>query len=134
MDSFSEMGSLLSLADLVILGGSFMPKGGHNPLEPAAFGLPIITGPHIFKNSAEFAGLRDVGVVFDVAETDDGLDAAITGQKLAKLVIAIADDKPARRRIASAAKAYAMAANERSHIAARKIVLETMKQSVKTNR
>ena len=134
MDSFGEMGSLFSLADLVILGGSFMPKGGHNPLEPAAFGLPIITGPHIFKNSAEFAGLRDVGVVFDVAETDDGLDATITGQKLAKLVIAIANDKPARRRIASAAKAYAMAANERSNIAARKIVLETIKQPVKTNR
>ena len=134
MDSFGEMGSLFSLADLVILGGSFMPKGGHNPLEPAAFGLPIITGQHIFKNSAEFAGLRDVGVVFDVAETDDGLDATITGQKLAKLVIAIANDKPARRRIASAAKAYAMAANERSHIAARKIVLETIKRPVKTNR
>jgi 3-deoxy-D-manno-octulosonic-acid transferase len=94
MDSFGEMGSLFSLADLVILGGSFMPKGGHNPLEPAAFGLPIITGQHIFKNSAEFAGLRDVGVVFDVAETDDGLDATITGQRLAKLVIAIANDKP----------------------------------------
>jgi 3-deoxy-D-manno-octulosonic-acid transferase len=127
MDSFGEMGSLFSLADLVILGGSFMPKGGHNPLEPAAFGLPIITGPHIFKNSAEFAGLRDVGVVFDVAETDDGPDATITGQKLAKLVNTIANDEPARRRIASAAKAYAVAANKRSHIAARKIVLGTMK-------
>jgi hypothetical protein len=72
--------------------------------------------------------------VFDVAETDVGLDAAITGQKLAKLVIAIANDKPARRRIASAAKAYAIAAHERSYIAARKIVLEIMKQPVKTNR
>jgi 3-deoxy-D-manno-octulosonic-acid transferase len=51
MDSFGEMGSLFSLADLVILGGSFMPKGGHNPLEPAAFGLPIITGQHILKTA-----------------------------------------------------------------------------------
>ena len=75
-----------------------------------------------------------MGVVFDVAETDAGLDATITGQKLAKLVIEIASDKPARRRIASAAKTYAMAANQRSHIAARKIVLETIKQPVKTNR
>jgi hypothetical protein len=80
------------------------------------------------------AGLRDVGVVFDLAETDDGPDASITGQKIAKLVITIANNKPARRRIASAAKAYAIAANERSHIAAQKIVLETMKQPVKTNR
>ena len=59
MDSFGEMGSLFNLADLTILGGSFVQKGGHNPLEPAAFGLPIITGPHIFKNTAEFAGLRE---------------------------------------------------------------------------
>ena len=75
-----------------------------------------------------------MGVVFDVTETDDGLDAAITGQKLAKLVNTIANNKPARRRIASAAKAYAIAANERSHIAARKIVLETIKQPFNTNR
>ena len=69
-----------------------------------------------------------------MAKTDIGLDATITGQKLARLVITIASDKAARRRIASAAKAYALAANERSHIAARKIVLETMKQPVKTKK
>jgi 3-deoxy-D-manno-octulosonic-acid transferase len=34
------------LANLVIMGGSFVPKGGHNPIEPAHCQVPIITGPH----------------------------------------------------------------------------------------
>ena len=119
MDSFGEMGSLFSLADLTILGGSFVPKGGHNPLEPAAFGLPIITGPHIFKNTAEFAGLRDRGVVFDMI--NDGADPASTGQALADTAIAIVKDKAQYRRIASAAKTYAATAIKRSNDAAKMI-------------
>jgi len=119
MDSFGEMGSLFSLADLTILGGSFVPEGGHNPLEPAAFGLPIITGPHIFKNTAEFAGLRDVGVVFDVA--DDGADPVSAGQALADMVTSIMTDKAQCRRIASAAKTYAETASVRVENAAKMI-------------
>ena len=117
VDSFGEMGSLFSLADVTVLGGSFVPKGGHNPLEPAAFGLPIITGPHIFKNTAEFAGLRDSGVVFDV--TGDGTDPARVGQALADKAIAIMKDKAQYRRIASAAKTYATTASKRSDYAAK---------------
>ena len=122
MDSFGELGSLFSLADLVVLGGAFVPKGGHNPLEPAAFGLPIFTGPHIFKNTAEFAGLRDAGVVFDITKDADLRDATATGQALARLARDLIDDKNKRRHIAAAAKAYAAAASLRCEIAARKIL------------
>ena len=119
MDSFGEMSSLFSLADLTILGGSFVPKGGHNPLEPAAFGLPIITGPHVFKNAAEFAGLRECGVVFDLA--GDAFDPVIAGQALANMAVAIITDKAQYRRIETAAKAYAATANNRSNDAAKMI-------------
>ena len=119
MDSFGEMGSLFSLADLTVLGGSFVPKGGHNPLEPAAFGLPIITGPHIFKNTAEFAGLRNRGVVFDMIV--DVSDPSRAGRALADMVIAIMKDKAQYQRIASAAKTYAATANKRSDQAAKMI-------------
>ena len=57
-DTLGEMDSLFSVADIVFLGGSLKPLGGHNPVEPAAHGLPILTGPHVFKNAAEFSGLR----------------------------------------------------------------------------
>ena len=119
MDTFGEMGSLFSIADLTILGGSFVAKGGHNPLEPAAFGLPIITGPHIFKNTAEFAGLRDIGVVFDMANDGDNLASA--GQALADMAITIMKNKEQYRRIASAAKIYARTARKRSNDAAKMI-------------
>ena len=95
------------------------PKGGHNPLEPAAFGLPIITGPHIFKNAGEFAGLRDSGVVFDIA--GDGADPVKAGQALANVAIAIMKDKAQYRHIASAAKRYAATARKRSDNAAKMV-------------
>ena len=60
-DSLGEMGSLITAADIVILGGSFAPKGGHNPLEIAALGKPVITGPSQFKNQAEFDTLHTIG-------------------------------------------------------------------------
>ena len=123
MDSIGEMGSLFNLADLAILGGSFVPKGGHNPLEPATFGLPTITGPHIFKNTAEFAGLRERGVIFDMI--NDGADPTSTGQALANMAIAIMKDEARYRRIVSAAKGYAVAANKRTEDAAKIIAAIT---------
>jgi 3-deoxy-D-manno-octulosonic-acid transferase len=62
-DSMGEMGSLFAAADLVILGGSLVPAGGHNPLEPALFGKPILAGPHHFKNQADYEGLVAAGAM-----------------------------------------------------------------------
>lgn len=45
-DSMGEMLQLLSAADLVLMGGSLIPHGGHNPIEPAALGKATLTGPH----------------------------------------------------------------------------------------
>lgn len=51
-DSLGEMGLWYRLAELVVMGGSLVPMGGHNPIEPAKLGLPILTGPQI-QNFAE---------------------------------------------------------------------------------
>lgn len=48
-DTMGEMIVYLSLADIVIMGGSFVPIGGHNLLEPAALKKPAITGPFNFN-------------------------------------------------------------------------------------
>jgi 3-deoxy-D-manno-octulosonic-acid transferase len=117
MDQLGKMGSLLSLADVVFLGASLVPKGGHNPLEPAAFGLPIITGPHIFKNNAEFDGLRAAGVVFDLTEDAEG-DVTTT---MVKLVKEQGLKTAQRQQIAHAARSYARTAATRVDIAAAKI-------------
>jgi 3-deoxy-D-manno-octulosonic-acid transferase len=49
LDSIGELASVYSLASVAFVGGSLVPAGGHNPLEPAQFGVPIVMGPH-FSN------------------------------------------------------------------------------------
>jgi 3-deoxy-D-manno-octulosonic-acid transferase len=119
MDSLGEMGTLFSLADYVFLGGSLVPAGGHNPLEPAGFGLPILTGAHIFKNKAEFDGLAAAGAVFEVA------DAATIAHQIRRL-----ENDPARRaKLAKAEQDYVTIAHQRVALAAQAIkqVLTTVR-------
>ena len=56
VDSIGELANLYALADLAIVGGSFVPLGGHNILEPAQHGVPIIVGPHT-ENFRDIVGL-----------------------------------------------------------------------------
>jgi 3-deoxy-D-manno-octulosonic-acid transferase len=46
LDTIGELASVYSLASIAFVGGSLFPTGGHNPLEPAQFGVPIVIGPH----------------------------------------------------------------------------------------
>jgi 3-deoxy-D-manno-octulosonic-acid transferase len=47
LDSIGELASLYQLADIAFVGGSLVPRGGHNILEPAYFGRPILVGPYM---------------------------------------------------------------------------------------
>jgi 3-deoxy-D-manno-octulosonic-acid transferase len=47
LDSIGELAALYQLAELVFIGGSLIPKGGHNILEPALYGKPILIGPYM---------------------------------------------------------------------------------------
>ncbi len=49
LDTIGELASVYSLASVAFVGGSLVPAGGHNPLEPAQFGVPIVMGPHTFN-------------------------------------------------------------------------------------
>jgi 3-deoxy-D-manno-octulosonic-acid transferase len=52
LDSIGELAAIYSLAAVAFVGGSLVAAGGHNPLEPAQFGVPILMGPH-FDNFRE---------------------------------------------------------------------------------
>ena len=54
LDSMGELGSLFALADVVFMGGTLAKRGGHNLLEPAFFGKPIVVGP----NNQNFAEIH----------------------------------------------------------------------------
>ena len=56
LDTVGELATLFKIASVVFLGGSLVPAGGHNVLEPAAWGKPVVFGPHM-ENFAEIAEL-----------------------------------------------------------------------------
>jgi 3-deoxy-D-manno-octulosonic-acid transferase len=56
IDTIGELASLYSLGDVAFVGGSLVPRGGHNIIEPAQYGLPIIVGNHT-ENFRDIVGL-----------------------------------------------------------------------------
>jgi len=52
IDRFGELPGYYGIATLVFVGGSLIPHGGQNPLEPASFGKPIVFGPHMHNFAA----------------------------------------------------------------------------------
>jgi 3-deoxy-D-manno-octulosonic-acid transferase len=64
LDSIGELSSLFAVADVVFMGGTLARRGGHNLLEPALYGKPIITGPHMenFQAIAEDFGAAAASV------------------------------------------------------------------------
>lgn len=57
-DTMGELMLMFGASDIAFVGGSLVPSGGHNFIEPAAWALPLLSGPHVF-NFAEVARLLD---------------------------------------------------------------------------
>ncbi|HET6420718.1 MAG TPA: 3-deoxy-D-manno-octulosonic acid transferase [Geobacteraceae bacterium] len=64
LDTVGELMSLYALSDLVFVGGSMVPVGGHNLLEPASMGVPVLFGPFMnnFREIASLIVRSDAGV------------------------------------------------------------------------
>ena len=58
LDSIGELSSVYSLSSIAFVGGSLIPAGGHNPLEPAQFGVPIVMGSNYANFRAIVEDLR----------------------------------------------------------------------------
>jgi 3-deoxy-D-manno-octulosonic-acid transferase len=56
VDTVGELMRFYAISDIAFVGGSFVPTGGHNILEPASMGVPVLFGPHM-HNFKESAGL-----------------------------------------------------------------------------
>ena len=81
-DTMGELLFLYALADSAFVGGSLVPNGGHNLLEPAALAKPVICGPHLFNFLDIAAQLREAGAL---AEVDDAEGLAVEVQRLFEL-------------------------------------------------
>src|SRR6185295_5259571 len=76
LDTIGELAQLYQLATAVFVGGSLADHGGHNILEPAIFGKPIVFGPYM----QNFKEIADAFLTSDAAiqvQTDRELDAAL---------------------------------------------------------
>ena len=95
LDSIGELAHLFQVATVVFVGGSLVDQGGHNILEPAVHGKPIIFGPHM-QNFAE------------IASTFLASQAAIqvqTAAELSEVCVRLASDPVERARLGAASRA-----------------------------
>ncbi|MFT6431596.1 MAG: 3-deoxy-D-manno-octulosonic-acid transferase [Halopseudomonas sp.] len=76
-DTMGELMMLYACADIAFVGGSLVAHGGHNYLEPAALGLPIISGPHSFNFTEISELLQGSGALQRVADQRELATAVI---------------------------------------------------------
>jgi len=75
LDTYGELGRLLGEADLVFVGGTLDPVGGHSPVEAAFHGKPLLLGPHQDHIALLVAPLREEGAIREIADRKELLGA-----------------------------------------------------------
>jgi 3-deoxy-D-manno-octulosonic-acid transferase len=82
LDTIGDLAAVYAVADVAFVGGSLVPRGGHNPLEPAQFGVPVVVGP-------SFENFRDV------TERMIAADAIAVTDELEKTFVRLLTDREA---------------------------------------
>ncbi len=78
-DTMGELPMYYVASDVAFVGGTLVPVGGHNLLEPAALGVPIVTGPHLF-NTQDIANMFSERGAF--VQVQDAAELAVAVKKL----------------------------------------------------
>ena len=71
LDSIGELHAVYSLASIVFVGGSISKTGGHNILEPAVVGVPVIVGPHTFNFQSIVETFVNAGAIVQLQPISD---------------------------------------------------------------
>jgi len=95
VDTLGELPMFYAASDVAFVGGSLVPVGGHNFLEPAALGLPILSGPHVFNMQAVSELFFEAGAALRVDSAAD----------LAQRVTELLQDPDRRRAIGAQGRA-----------------------------
>lgn len=98
-DSMGEMAAWYALADVVLMGGSILPFGSQNLIEPCALGVPVLLGPSTFNFAQACALALECGAARQVADVDAMLTVAI----------ALLADQPTRSAMGQAGRDFALA-------------------------
>lgn len=78
-DTVGELGTFYRLAPVAFVGGSLVPVGGHNPIEPAGLGTAVVTGPHVGNFTGVYQALKAADAV---AEVDGATELAEAVERL----------------------------------------------------
>ncbi|MDP0589128.1 MAG: lipid IV(A) 3-deoxy-D-manno-octulosonic acid transferase [Candidatus Endonucleobacter bathymodioli] len=70
-DVMGEMMKLYAASDIAFVGGSLVERGGHNMLEPAVLGLPVLSGPHTFNFHNISTSLEQAGGLIFVNNSEE---------------------------------------------------------------
>jgi 3-deoxy-D-manno-octulosonic-acid transferase len=87
LDTIGDLAAVYGIADVAFVGGSLVGRGGHNPLEPAQFGVPVVMGP-------SFENFRDVVAKMQAA---DGIRIVKDDVELAHTLVELLNDRDAAK-------------------------------------
>ncbi len=71
LDTIGELARAYKVATVAFIGGSLAPTGGHNPLEPAVWGVPVLSGPHVHNFVEVYDEMTAAGAARLVADGDE---------------------------------------------------------------
>jgi len=77
LDTIGDLAAAYGVADVAFVGGSLVTRGGHNPLEPARFGVPVVMGPSYENFRDIVAKMRAAGGI-RIVQDDADLERALT--------------------------------------------------------
>ena len=95
-DTMGEMMKFYAASDVAFVGGSLVATGGHNMLEPAALGLPVLSGPNVFNFAEISQSLVD----------GEGMRLVEDSEALAKQTIHLLNDQKSRQKMGNNAKQF----------------------------
>lgn len=81
LDSLGELLGFYQVSDYAFVGGSLVPVGGHNVLEPIAVAVPVLSGPHVYHFKAICAELTDAKGILVVQDATDLINSIIALDK-----------------------------------------------------
>ena len=86
LDTIGELSALYSLADVAFVGGSLVPRGGHNILEPARYGAAIVVGPHTenFRDIVELFRAHDAVKITNATQLEKDLSQLMSDSSVRK--------------------------------------------------
>jgi 3-deoxy-D-manno-octulosonic-acid transferase len=95
LDTIGELAQLYQIATVVFIGGSLVPAGGHNILEPALYGKPVVFGPH----------MQNFGEIVETFLSNGAAIQVRTAGELEETMLSLIGDPVRRARVGAAARA-----------------------------